>query len=633
MPASQDQHLGAGGSSSGCDGVACRMNALLRLWMLAAAVRILNAATVSTYFVPDEYWQAQEPAYSLVSGAGYRTWEWTPASACAHDAAPSHSSWTSWTPWMWAVRSGPLRSIVPILLYVPSYLALRGAGLTSPWLAGLAPRIAQALLAATGDVGVAAVAAAVDPGAGLLAFVFSLLSPWLWFTSTRTLANSTEAVLVVAALFYWPLSLERPRRRERPIWSLFLASLTLLVRPSVAVFWAYLGTRTLLSARTFRVALAFFATSTAIVSAVLAGSVAVDSSYHGEPALPFLAFGVRNVLQGVAAFYGTAPWHFYLSQALPLLGGLPLYFAMRGAYNLTVSRVRSMPDTQPSGDLELARVVTETSALYLLLHSVLGHKEHRFIQPLAYFVPVLASYHLAQAARGGSSRKIAPQQFKLVQAWRSLSSPLRTGLAFTFLAGVYLTSVHQRGQVLVVHDIAKLSRSNQIQSVGWLMPCHSTPWSSLLQTASLADVRLGEEPARRTWFLTCSPLESCTMEGYNTVSGSRPYVDQADEFYESPATWLHNEMAPDVDPAFPPALMRLFRSHTGQDSEGKIPWPSHLVLFETLLESPGVKEVLIQRGYQPVYSRWNALFTDDERRSGRLQIWAWKPTLVGAQSH
>ncbi len=44
---------------------------------LAFAVRVLLALITRTFFQPDEYYQALEPAHFLVFGYGDLTWEWT----------------------------------------------------------------------------------------------------------------------------------------------------------------------------------------------------------------------------------------------------------------------------------------------------------------------------------------------------------------------------------------------------------------------------------------------------------------------------------------------------------------------------------------------------------------------------
>jgi Alg9-like mannosyltransferase family len=50
-----------------------------RIFLALVCVRIFNALTIRTFFQPDEYYQALEPAWKLVFGYGEVTWEWTEA--------------------------------------------------------------------------------------------------------------------------------------------------------------------------------------------------------------------------------------------------------------------------------------------------------------------------------------------------------------------------------------------------------------------------------------------------------------------------------------------------------------------------------------------------------------------------
>jgi len=43
-------------------------------WTLLTVVRILNAVTICTFFQPDEYYQALEPAWALAFGEGGGAW-------------------------------------------------------------------------------------------------------------------------------------------------------------------------------------------------------------------------------------------------------------------------------------------------------------------------------------------------------------------------------------------------------------------------------------------------------------------------------------------------------------------------------------------------------------------------------
>lgn len=47
-----------------------------RLLLVLIGIRIFNALTITTFFQPDEYYQALEPAWRAVFGYGELTWEW-----------------------------------------------------------------------------------------------------------------------------------------------------------------------------------------------------------------------------------------------------------------------------------------------------------------------------------------------------------------------------------------------------------------------------------------------------------------------------------------------------------------------------------------------------------------------------
>lgn len=46
------------------------------VFLVALIFRVANSLVVQTFFSPDEYWQALEPAHVAVYGYGVLTWEW-----------------------------------------------------------------------------------------------------------------------------------------------------------------------------------------------------------------------------------------------------------------------------------------------------------------------------------------------------------------------------------------------------------------------------------------------------------------------------------------------------------------------------------------------------------------------------
>ncbi|KAF7727346.1 glycosylphosphatidylinositol anchor biosynthesis [Apophysomyces ossiformis] len=133
---------------------------------------------------------------------------------------------------------------------------------------------------------------------------------------------------------------------------------------------------------------------------------------------------------------------------------------------------------------------------------------------------------------------------------------------------VYLSLWHQRG---VVDVMLWLRNQPSNISVGVLMPCHSTPWQSVVH-----------RPDMTMWFLTCEP----------PLEGQADYVDEADEFYLDPLS----------------SLNRMAR------------WPSHFIMFDHLLSNGTVADALQKKGFQECRRFFNSHFHDDTRRRGDVVV-------------
>ena len=191
----------------------------------------------------------------------------------------------------------------------------------------------------------------------------------------------------------------------------------------------------------------------------------------------------------------------------------------------------------------------------LFIYSLLPHKEFRFIYPIVPILLIPVSYGLYQIQSS---------------TWRKRAYIF---LVFTQLPlGLYLSFWHQRGVVDVMIWLRKESQQNKVQSVGVLMPCHSTPWDSILHSPNMAT----------TWFLTCNPPLA------------DDHLDEADEFYQDPSHFL--------------------RSHI----DNRMQQTSHLVLFDNLL--PILNQDLEHYGYQECQRFFNSHFHDDKRRRGDVVV-------------
>lgn len=118
--------------------------------------------------------------------------------------------------------------------------------------------------------------------------------------------------------------------------------------------------------------------------AALAISVPVDSYFWQKPIWPELWGFYYNVVQGSSSNWGTSPWHWYFTSALPKMISPPLglFFAGCSLYSPAYGRI--------------AQRLIIPNVLFVAIYSLQPHKEARFI---FYVVPPLT----AAAALGAST--------------------------------------------------------------------------------------------------------------------------------------------------------------------------------------------------------------------------------------
>lgn len=174
------------------------------------------------------------------------------------------------------------------------------------------------------------------------------------------------------------------------------------------------------------------------------------------------------------------PWHYYLTQACPILLTTCLPFFLHGAY----LHFRRPTPRRDSSSVELTTMMgltIWTTAVY----SLAGHKEWRFLHPLLPILHLFCTKSLLHLATRQTTDlvRIPPRYLALVL----LQIP----------AMIYVACFHGRAQVAVMHYLRSLPPAN-LTSVGFLMPCHSTPWQAYLHRADLAE-------DGRMWALGCEP--------------------------------------------------------------------------------------------------------------------------------
>jgi alpha-1,6-mannosyltransferase len=295
-------------------------------------------------------------------------------------------------------------------------VALLRAFSVSKLAAGVAVRVALACM------GIAAlsrlrgaVARTAAARAGAFFMLLSALQFHLPFYLSRPLPNTFAMVLTSLAAADW-LDGSAPARALA-----LLAATTAAVRCDVLLLAGCVGLHVLIT-RAVPLKRAI-AVSLAAGLGAAAASVAVDSLLWRRAVWPEGAVFWFNTAENKSSAWGTSPWHWYASSALPraLLGGLPA--ALAGA---------ALPPARPP---------LAAAAGFAALYSALPHKELRFLLPVLPLFNVAAAMALAAAwrRRGVAGKGLAA--FALA-ATATAAAGFAAAAARNYPGGVALMRLH-----------------------------------------------------------------------------------------------------------------------------------------------------------------------------------------------
>lgn len=255
-----------------------------------------------------------------------------------------------------------------------------------------------------------------------------------------------------------------------------------------------------------------------------------------------------------------------------------------------------------------------------LVLSLISHKEVRFIYPILPILHVLAASPLTKFL------------FPAIISPSTAYLPRRLTLVFLILVNLvvayYLSVVHASGTLNVL-DYLREQHGQFLQNptaqshffnsenpsedrkmtVGFLMPCHSTPWRSHLVF-----------PTINAWALTCEPPVNLTP------AQKASYLDEADQFYANPTDFLRNNMNGGTrHTPGRPSWQTYPHPNTPVDPDpNKHNWPDYLVFFAQL--EPLLKSELANSAYAECYRTWNTAWHDDWRRRGDVVVWCLDPS-------
>jgi GPI mannosyltransferase 3 len=238
----------------------------------------------------------------------------------------------------------------------------------------------------------------------------------------------------------------------------------------------------------------------------LAFLLIIDSLYYGKPTFTPLNF-LRTNFSSVSLFYGMNAWHYYLTQAIPILCTTALPFTVHGIWSSLISK--SLHDTA-------LKTMLKTIVWVIGIYSLAGHKEWRFIHPILPLLHIFAakslvdlaynSPRLSKGSRKETSQKI-PSQSQTTSSRTFIHSRLglpdipNKTLFFLLLSlpvSTYIVLLYCSAPISVLSYIRAIPKEELGPStVGYLMPCHSTPGHAYLHRKELADGGM--------WALGCEP--------------------------------------------------------------------------------------------------------------------------------
>lgn len=268
--------------------------------------RLSSVIFVQTAYAPDEYWQSLEVAHEMAFGYGFLTWEW---------------------------KQG-LRSYIHPFIFFLLYKILKFMSLDIPFLLINIPRIVQALFTAASDVYFFLLCKSFNLQEYWIKM--AIFTNWFWYyCSPRTIINTFETCLTVVALYYYPWKIfvnqTKGNKKGITLWNnmktnsykyLSIAAMSCLIRPTSVTIWGPLAMFQVfkLNSKTTLKYLLNCILQVALVTLTI--SLIIDYICYGKLQIPAYNFIIFNIFKGVSSFYGTNPFHWYLSQGLPVVLGL-----------------------------------------------------------------------------------------------------------------------------------------------------------------------------------------------------------------------------------------------------------------------------------------------------------------------
>uniref|UniRef100_A0A0N5BSF2 Mannosyltransferase n=1 Tax=Strongyloides papillosus TaxID=174720 RepID=A0A0N5BSF2_STREA len=329
--------------------------------------------------------------------------------------------------------------------------------------------------------------------------LFLQLTSWfLFYCSPRTLSNCIETTLFLIALRWYPFH-EVEWNKNKGSWKyIVIGMISIIIRPTAILLWIPLGSIHLWRTNK-RLSLIFKNVLPSTIFVFLM-SVILDFWFYEKIISSLYNFAMFNVFTGGSAFFGTNPWYYYLVDGLPAVLTITLPFVVGYFF------VRS---SNASNDLIYAGI------FYVFFHSLLPHKEHRFLLPIIPIANIYGGYYLRSL--------ITKRQMKLFLTLISITCLINISCAFFF------STIHQSGPLKMVEALRSKINDSDSVNVLYLTSCYNIPQY----------VYFHDKPDVSIRALDCSP----------NLEMKENYIPESDEFNSNPLLWAtkHDDLINDAN--------------------------------------------------------------------------------------
>jgi phosphatidylinositol glycan class B len=301
-------------------------------------------------------------------------------------------------PWEWS-DAYKLRSVLyPVYLAIPFWF-LKITGLDYYHSVILAPKIAHIILTIVCDsylwkIGKLIVGKDATRVAMFVLFFSRLYNDLM----IRTFTNSIETIFQIIAFYYF---LKVTNKFDKNI-ALLTALLTVsfMIRNTSPIGWPPLILIKVIKDRSL---IPFIIAFVTVFIPVVFVSILIDSSYYNEfPVITSLNFMRVNLSEGLSKYFGSHPVHFYFTRTMPMFFTVSYPAVLYGFYAYTKDKWDQTP---------FAAIL---SGFYVLIFSIIAHKEDRFLLPIIPFCGLMAGYAIYKWANHGPSNRISLKILKLL---------------------------------------------------------------------------------------------------------------------------------------------------------------------------------------------------------------------------